>query len=181
MSAPPSATDPGSIGMQAADQSLSRENASVAASGLVTVRTPQNAYAYNPRNLAIAYGLGIVASTAIVIVGLICIHAAEGSFSSSFSTILRMTRGSQLDGLVPASETQGKDPLPAHLARTKILLRQRPGKNEDVLTSFVVEGGKDVEVLGSRDDQRQTSHQGSSRDASGVSLLSEHDPSNHAR
>jgi hypothetical protein len=50
-------------------------------------------------------------------------HAANGAFSTSFSTIVRTTRGLPLDGLVRASETHGKAPLPARLARAGVALR----------------------------------------------------------
>jgi hypothetical protein len=50
-------------------------------------------------------------------------HAANGAFSTSFSTIVRTTRGPPLDSLVRASETHGKAPLPARLARAGVALR----------------------------------------------------------
>ncbi|KAK0649134.1 hypothetical protein B0T16DRAFT_491818 [Cercophora newfieldiana] len=123
-------------------QNPSANNRSAAAAATVprmpvTVTTPQNAYSYNnPRNLAIAYGLGIGFAVAAVTAGLVCIHAVEGTFSTSFSTILRTTRGAQLDGLVHPSEMHGKEPLPKRLGRMKVLL----GGSNSILRFTKVEG-----------------------------------------
>ena len=56
-----------------------------------------------------------------------CIHAVEGTFSASFSTILRTTRGAQLDELVHASKMHGKEPLPKRLGRMNLLLKREDG------------------------------------------------------
>ncbi|KAK3316761.1 hypothetical protein B0H66DRAFT_576522 [Apodospora peruviana] len=134
----------------------------------ITVRTPQNAYAYSPRNLVIAYGLVIGFSLAIVIAGLVCIYAAEGAFSASFSTIVRTTRGPQLDRIVQSSETHGKDPLPRNIAETKISLRRRQcggkgyGEAVDERTSFVIQGAtEDVELLRSESRDLELGEAGS--------------------
>lgn len=39
----------------------------MAASSTITVRSPQNVYSYLPRNLAIAYGLGVTVTVFIVV------------------------------------------------------------------------------------------------------------------
>lgn len=71
--------------------------------------------------------------------------SADGSFSTSFSTILRTTRGPQLESLVQVSETHGKDPAPNGLSKTKIMLKQQSGK-ADAPTFFVVEETAEVEL-----------------------------------
>jgi hypothetical protein len=116
------------------------------------------------------------------VAGLLCIHTAEGTFSTSFSTILRTTRGPALDDLVRASETHGKDPLPGRLARTDISLR-----HDDSQTWFVVEGmvvKPEVELLERRGDalKQMSARQHEVRgDASGDSLLVEHRSSYSSR
>lgn len=154
---------------------FSRQDRSAAAPEPVTVRTPQNAYAYSTRNLAVAYGLSVASTLAIVVAGLLCIHAAEGTFSMSFSTVLRTTRGPQLDDLVRASEAHGKDPLPSRLAKTEISLR-----HDNNRAWFVVEGmavTPEVELLERRGDElKQISAREHEvgRDASEDSLLVAH-------
>ena len=118
----------------------------------VTVLTPQNAYSYNPRNLAIAYGLSLGFSAIAVVAGLICIFGAQGSFSTTFSTILRTTRGPQLESLVQTPETHGRDPVPSRLSRTKIVLKQQSGATSTP-TLFIVEGTADVELHETRRPQ----------------------------
>ncbi|PTB48336.1 hypothetical protein M431DRAFT_513743 [Trichoderma harzianum CBS 226.95] len=88
--------------------------------GNVTEWTSLNEYSYNPRNLYTAYGTGIFATFAVVIVGLACIGASSTSYRSSFSTILRTTRNEELDMLVPRGETSGAEPLSNHLAKSNL-------------------------------------------------------------
>ncbi|KAL6791487.1 hypothetical protein GGI42DRAFT_335764 [Trichoderma sp. SZMC 28013] len=88
--------------------------------GNVTVWTSLNEYSYNPRNLYAAYGTGIFATFAVVIVGLACIGVSSTSYRSSFSTILRTTRNEELDMLVPRGETSGAEPLSNHLANSNL-------------------------------------------------------------
>ncbi|KAL7941455.1 hypothetical protein V8C42DRAFT_335183 [Trichoderma barbatum] len=91
--------------------------------GNVTAWTPLNEYSYNPRNLYAAYGTGIFATLAVVIVGLAFIGASSHSYRSSFSTILRTTRNKELDILVPHGETNGAEPLSKPLAKTNLSFR----------------------------------------------------------
>jgi hypothetical protein len=133
------------------DPSSSTSSATPATSPLISVAvtTPQNAYSYNNRrNLAIAYGLGIGFAAGVVAAGLVCIHAVEGTFSTSFSTILRTTRGAQLDELVHASEMHGKEPLPKRLGRMNLLLKREDdpgggGGGSNSSMRFVVVGGQE--------------------------------------
>ncbi|KAH6853082.1 hypothetical protein B0I37DRAFT_358519 [Chaetomium sp. MPI-CAGE-AT-0009] len=134
------------------DPSTSTNSATLATAPRVsvTVTTPQNAYSYNnPRNLAIAYGLGISFAVVVVTAGLVCIYAVEGTFSTSFSTILRTTRGTQLDELVHASEMHGKDPLPKRLGRMNLLLKRENGPDggdggsNNSSMRFVIVGGQE--------------------------------------
>lgn len=126
------------------------QNDTEATRGPITYWTTQNAYSYAPRNLLIAYGLGVVASTALCIVGLVCISSAEASYGSSFSTILRTTRNPDLDALVPAAETSGAEPLSKELCKTRLVLQRGrmkvDGVDEEDVTFFAVDPGTVDEV-----------------------------------
>jgi len=113
------------------------QNSTTASIRPILVFAPQNAYAYSPRNLFIAYGLGILTATVIVVVGLICIWTSGNSFGSSFSTILRTTRNTDLDAIVPARETQGAFPMSKQLGETKLIL-QRQVCDAEMRTAFAV-------------------------------------------
>ncbi|UKZ96609.1 uncharacterized protein TrAFT101_011387 [Trichoderma asperellum] len=95
-------------------------NESVPNMGNVTVWNTINNYVYSPRNLYIAYGIGIFATLIIVAIGLFCIKMASQSYGKSFSTILRTTRNAELGRLIDASETSGAEPLSKHLADVRL-------------------------------------------------------------
>lgn len=109
----------------------------------VTIRSPQNVYRYNSRNLLIAYGAAVLLTSATTVVGMLCIRHAASAYSAEFSTILRTTRNPELDLLVPAEETTGAEPLPRQLAATRVVLRRQSRKtsegDEAVWTSFAVD------------------------------------------
>ncbi|RFN48804.1 hypothetical protein FIE12Z_6859 [Fusarium flagelliforme] len=110
--------------------------------GPITRFSPQNAFSYEPRNLFIAYGLGIAFSLIVVIFGLLCIKSASASYTNSFSTIVRTTRNPELDAVVPSAETSGAEPLSKHLSCVRLVLR-RNGKGleggDDKATFFALE------------------------------------------
>ncbi|KAL6887058.1 hypothetical protein GGI43DRAFT_417555 [Trichoderma evansii] len=97
--------------------------------GNVTVWNTINNYVYSPRNLYIAYGVGIFATIIIVAIGLFYIKKASQSYGKSFSTVLRTTRNAELSRLIDVSETSGAEPLSKHLA--DIRLKFWVGRVED--------------------------------------------------
>ncbi|CAG7558758.1 unnamed protein product [Fusarium equiseti] len=110
--------------------------------GPVTRFSAQNAFSYEPRNLFIAYGIGILFSLIVVIFGLLCIISASASYTSSFSTILRTTRNPELDAVVPSAETSGAEPLSKHLSNVRLVLRRQGNGLEggdDQSTFFAVD------------------------------------------
>ncbi|KAJ3546933.1 hypothetical protein NM208_g1768 [Fusarium decemcellulare] len=119
------------------------QNDTAASQGPITYLSPQNAFSYEPHNLFIAYGLGILVSTTIIIVGLLCIKSASASYESSLSTILRTTRNPELDAMIPAAETSGANPLSNQLRNVRLSLRRQglraEGINEEMLTFFAVD------------------------------------------
>ncbi|KAK7419752.1 hypothetical protein QQX98_003124 [Neonectria punicea] len=100
------------------------QNDTVASAGNVKIRTPQNAYAYKPRNLLIAYGISVFITVVVVLVGFICIWLSSLSFGSSFSTILRTTRNPELDALLNDDGNSGAEPLPKYLAKRKLAFQR---------------------------------------------------------
>ncbi|KAH7173160.1 uncharacterized protein B0J16DRAFT_405450 [Fusarium flagelliforme] len=119
------------------------QNKTAATPGPITYSSTQNEFAYEPRNLIIAYGVGFLLTLVIVIFGLLCIRPASASYGSSFSTILRTTRNPDLDTVVPTAETTGAEPLSKHLGNIRLLLR-REGEgleksDDEKVTFFAVE------------------------------------------
>jgi hypothetical protein len=118
------------------------QNDTVASYGPITRFSAQNAFSYEPRNLFIAYGIGILFSMIIVIYGLLCIRSASASYANSFSTIVRTTRNPGLDAVVPNAETSGAEPLSKNIGKIRLKLR-RQGKGleggSDEATFFAVE------------------------------------------
>lgn len=90
----------------------------------VIVRSPQNEYHYEPRNIYIAYGSAILLTSVLAAVGLLTIHASSASYGSSFSTVVRTTRSAGLDKLVSPAASTGAEPTPKELAGARLLLRR---------------------------------------------------------
>ncbi|KAM0229609.1 hypothetical protein ACHAPO_009873 [Fusarium lateritium] len=108
----------------------------------ITRFSAQNAFSYEPRNLFIAYGIGILFSMIIVIYGLLCIKSASASYANSFSTILRTTRNPDLDAVVPTAETSGAEPLAKNIGKIRLKLRRQGGTLEgdcETSTFFAVD------------------------------------------
>ncbi|KAF4334983.1 hypothetical protein FBEOM_11180 [Fusarium beomiforme] len=123
------------------------QNETTASSGPITHLSTQIAFSYEPRNLLIAYGIGLVACATIVIIGLLCIKSASASYGNSFSTILRTTRNPDLDTIVPVAETSGAEPLSKDLGDVRLVLRRQGhkvgGAEEHTATRFVVDAISD--------------------------------------
>ncbi|OBS23159.1 hypothetical protein FPOA_03715 [Fusarium poae] len=124
------------------------QNSTAASRGPITYSSAQNAFQYEPRNLFIAYGTGLLLSSVIVIFGLLCIKSASASYETCFSTILRTTRNPDLDIIVPAAETTGAEPLSKQLSNVRLVLRRQGGGLEssdgEKVTYFAVESKSDV-------------------------------------
>ena len=90
----------------------------------ITYGLTQNIYAYNRRNLLVSYGLAVGFALVASIVGCVSIFFNDASYSNRFSTILRTTRGQELEELVASNDRSGIDPLPQYLAKTRLDLRR---------------------------------------------------------
>ncbi|EWG50755.1 hypothetical protein FVEG_09890 [Fusarium verticillioides 7600] len=139
------------------------QNDTAASHGNITYLTTQIAFSYEPRNLFIAYGLGLLASLIIVIIGLLCIKSASASYAATFSTILRTTRNPDIDTIVPVAETSGAEPLSKQLGDTRLVLqrqgRRLEGMGEDMVTLFAVDSMPD-EKSRPKDSPYDSSHHG---------------------
>ncbi|CEI63337.1 hypothetical protein FVEN_g132 [Fusarium venenatum] len=118
------------------------QNDTAASYGPITRFSAQNAFSYEPRNLFIAYGIGILFSMIIVIYGLLCIKSASASYANSFSTILRTTRNPDLDTVIPTAETSGAEPLSKNIGNIRLMLRRQGSGLEgdgEISTFFAVD------------------------------------------
>lgn len=86
----------------------------------VTKISYQNIYVYTRHKLWLANGIAIACASTAVAIGLYTILSTGTSYSSDFSTIIRVARGSTLSEEVDPSDTDGKDPLPDYLKRSSI-------------------------------------------------------------
>jgi len=86
----------------------------------VTFSTYQNIYVYAHDKLWLAYGLAISASTLIVIFGLVAIFINRASYSYSFSSVLRLSRGAEISIEIDKSDLDGRDPLPQYLEQSLV-------------------------------------------------------------
>jgi hypothetical protein len=80
----------------------------------------QNIYAYNSRNLLLSYGLVLGFALTAVTADCVSICYNGASYSNKFSTILRATRGQNLEELVALNDQKGAGPLPSYLAKARI-------------------------------------------------------------
>lgn len=89
----------------------------------ITYSITQNTYSYDSKNLLISYGLAVSFALLAGIAGCISIYLTGASYSNKFSTVLRTTRGPELEELVSHNDRTGVDPLPKRLAKSRIDLR----------------------------------------------------------
>jgi hypothetical protein len=112
----------------------------------VTRYFTQNTYAYDSRNLLISYGLAVSFALLAGIAGCTSIYSNGASYSNRFSTVLRTTRGQELEELVLHNDRTGFDPLPKHLEKARIDLRRGQ-----------VESERDIDVWRPENISEQTS------------------------
>ncbi|KKK23717.1 hypothetical protein AOCH_006792 [Aspergillus ochraceoroseus] len=108
------------------------QNTSQAKTINVTVYQNQTKYSYAQRNLLIAYGVAVVVSLLCVIAGFLTMVDNGFAFTDSFSTILRATRNSDFDDIVPVAATTGADPLPRSVAKTRVQWMPSSGGSEGI-------------------------------------------------
>jgi hypothetical protein len=102
----------------------------------VAYNVTQNTYTYDSRNLFISYGLAVSFALAAGVAGCISIYCNGASYSNRFSTVLRTTRGQELEELVAHNDRTGVDPLPKHLAKSRIDLRRGQLEPDDFVDAW---------------------------------------------
>jgi hypothetical protein len=109
----------------------------------VAYNITQNTYAYDSRNLLISYGLAVSFALLAGIAGCISILSNGASYSNRFSTVLRTTRGQELEELVAHNDRTGVDPLPKHLEKARIDLRRGQVESERDVDTWRTENGSE--------------------------------------
>jgi hypothetical protein len=70
--------------------------------------------------LWLAYGLALGFTAIVTVAGLACIHFNKASYNNSFSTVMRTSRGADLDIDIAQEDASGASPLPPPLASAKV-------------------------------------------------------------
>lgn len=81
-----------------------------------------NVYLYTRPRLWIAYGIALLCAIIAVTLGLHAVFASGASYSSEFSTILRVSRHAHLSHEVAQCDATGWDPLPRYIAKTTLTI-----------------------------------------------------------
>ncbi|KAF7191967.1 hypothetical protein HII31_06612 [Pseudocercospora fuligena] len=111
----------------------------------VTFNNYANLFVYSPGKLWLAYGIALGSALICAIIGLLAIFSTGASYTTSFSTILRVVRQARLATDVAQEDKPGKDPLPAELAKTSF--RMRPGADDTMPSSSKGEYSKVAQVV----------------------------------
>ena len=90
----------------------------------VVFHTYPNIYVYTWRRLVLSYGIGVLFTLVCVIIGCYTMLATGESYSHTFSTIVRTTRNSAWDDLIPETERRGQDPLSKHIRKLAVPIGQ---------------------------------------------------------
>lgn len=90
----------------------------------IIFQTYPNTYVYSWRRLLLSYGIGVLFTLICVLVGGYTMLASGNSYSHTFSTIVRTTRGPAWDDSVSAHDRHGQDPLPRCIGKTTMPVGQ---------------------------------------------------------
>jgi len=85
-----------------------------------TLSVIQNQFVYQPRDLMLAYGVGILATAVCVCLGGFAILKSGGSFSYKFSTIFRFLQNVQFSLHQEETIKGNADPLPRNIERLSL-------------------------------------------------------------
>ncbi|KAG7045572.1 het-r protein [Colletotrichum scovillei] len=100
----------------------------------------QNIYTYSVAPLWIAYGVAVGITILSITVGTWAVVGAGSSYSSKFSTILRLAFNVRLSEYVELQDTGGEDPLPDRLENTIVVFPSRNAKGAEVNGSLLNNG-----------------------------------------
>ncbi|CAG8043167.1 unnamed protein product [Penicillium salamii] len=117
----------------------------------VTISTYRNIYNYSRLTLWVTYGIALGVTLLSVIAGVLVWLSSQGSYSSKFSTILRISQGATISVKLEKEDYSGFDPLPDHIANAQL----RPGYGSQETTSEMVaaESRPSTELLSSGLDE----------------------------
>lgn len=104
-----------------------------------------NIYVYPAYKLWLAYGIAIGITALIVCFGLAAIVANDASFSPSFSTWMRLSRGAELSGEVKQEDLKGQDPLPRYLIELNVRFWREKRGEECMEEEEKLARGEDVD------------------------------------
>ncbi|CAI7606282.1 unnamed protein product [Penicillium palitans] len=93
----------------------------------VTINSYRNIYVYTRSILWAAYGTALGVTVLCVIAGILLYPSADGSYTSKFSTIFRVTQGAMVSIDLGMKDYSGFDPLPDHIANAQMT----SGYNQD--------------------------------------------------
>jgi hypothetical protein len=100
-----------------------------------TLRTTQTVYAYQPKDLYIAYGSGIVCALICVLIGCAALMHNDLPYSSDFTTVVRTTRRQEITDLVLSKDSMGGDPLEKRIGKMVVQFGIR---NQDEISGLTV-------------------------------------------
>jgi hypothetical protein len=100
-----------------------------------TLRTAQTVYAYQPKDLYIAYGSGIICALICVLIGCAALMHNDLPYSSDFTTVVRTTRRQEITDLVLSKDSMGGDPLEKRIGETVVQFGIR---NQDEISGLTV-------------------------------------------
>lgn len=86
----------------------------------VTINSYRNIYIYTRSVLWAAYGTALGVTALCVTAGVLLYHSTDGSYSSKFSTIFRVTQGAMVSIDLSMKDYSGLDPLPDNIANAEI-------------------------------------------------------------
>lgn len=122
----------------------------------MTLTSNRNIYSYSRPILWVAYGIAIGVTCISVAVGVFIFLANHGSFTTQFSTILRVTYAASVNTDLNLKDCNGLDPLPKHIAKAQVVLG-----GEQLIAARIPTFGSSEE---SRELRRSSSQLGSGRD-----------------
>lgn len=93
----------------------------------VTINSYRNIYVYTRSILWAAYGTALGVTALCVTAGILLYLSADGSYTSKFSTIFRVTQGATVSIDLDTKDYSGLDPLPDHIANAQMTT----GYNQD--------------------------------------------------
>ncbi len=119
-----------SLSVRASPANLYRRVSEPNVTASVTAIKNGATYYYKPWNLWLAYGLAILSASLCVVSGIRSLYKNGYSYNNTFSTVLRTTRGRDLDELVDRAEVidaRGANPLPEQISKARIVFKERDG------------------------------------------------------